>query len=193
MAVCRRTRLFGVAEWRLKQDGGMRDGRDRPLFFSKMKEIPQFQNYCVTEDGEVWSCLTNRFLKQKTDINGYKSVALYVDTKRTDICVHRLVMWAYVGIQNDGIEVRHKNGIRGDNRLSNLEYGTRSDNAIDRVNHGNNTCTKGERNGRSKLTASDVEKIKHRINDGDKPTDIARDFGVQRGAIYYIKNNKGWL
>lgn len=160
--------------------------------FSIMKDIPGFPNYRITEDGEVFSRFTNRYIKQKTDIHGYKSVALYVDKKRIDVGVHRLVMWTYVGVQGDGIEVRHKNGIRNDNRLLNLEYGTRSENAIDRVIHGNNYQSKGERNGKSKLTLSEVEQIKRRLATGDKPVDIARDYNVVKGTIYHIKNQTHW-
>jgi NUMOD4 motif. len=178
-------------EWRMKQGGGMRVARGVIFIFFIMREIPGFPNYLVTEDGKVFSRFTNKFIKQKTDIHGYKSVALYTKNRR-DICVHRLVMWAYVGVQEDGFEVRHKNGIRSDNRLSNLEYGTRSENAIDRVTHGNNYQSKGERNGKSKLTLPEVEEIRKRIANGDKPIDIARDYDVVKGTIYHIKNNTYW-
>ena len=176
----------------MKQGGGMRVDVMLLIHFI-MKEIPGFSDYYATEDGMVWSSFTKKFLKQKTDIHGYKSVALYSNRIRTDVCVHRLIMWAYNGIQHDGIEVRHKNGIRSDNRLLNLEYGTRSDNAKDRVKHGNNCHSKGECNGRSKLKLSQIEEIKQRIINGDKPIDIARDYNVVKGTIYHIKNCTSWL
>lgn len=51
--------------------------------------------------------------------------------------VHALVLTAFVGPRpGPEIEARHLNGIRSDNRLANLTWGTASENAYDRVRHG---------------------------------------------------------
>lgn len=42
--------------------------------------------------------------------------------------IHQIVLEAFCGPCPDGMEVLHGNGIRTDNRLSNLRYGTRSEN-----------------------------------------------------------------
>ena len=53
------------------------------------------------------------------------------------VFVHTLVLTAFVGPRpSPEIEVRHLNGVRSDNRLSNLAWGTASENAYDRVRHG---------------------------------------------------------
>lgn len=157
-----------------------------------MKEIPGFENYKITTDGRIWSLFTSRFLSQKTDINGYKIVALYSNRKRHEIGVHRLVLWTYVGIQNNGIEVRHKNSKRSDNRLCNLEYGTRSDNAIDRVKHGNNSHNKGENNPMAKLTQTQVDEIREKLNYGYAVPKLAEQYNISIPTIRAIKNFKSW-
>lgn len=158
-----------------------------------MKEIPRFPKYQVTTDGKVWSDQSQKFLSQKKTKDGYRFVALYANGRREDIGVHRLVAWTYIGAQFDFIEVRHKNGVRDDNRLENLEYGTRSDNARDRVQHGNNYQSKGSRNGQAKLNEEDVARIRYRLSHGDKPKDIANDYGVVKGTIYHIRNSSTWI
>lgn len=50
--------------------------------------------------------------------------------------LHKLVMLAFVGETPEGLEIRHLNDIKTDNRLSNLAFGTSSDNMFDRVRNG---------------------------------------------------------
>jgi hypothetical protein len=45
-------------------------------------------------------------------------------------------MAAHVGPRPDGMQVCHNNGLRTDNRLSNLRYDTASGNMRDRILHG---------------------------------------------------------
>ena len=40
-----------------------------------MKFLLDTKNYMVTEDGKVWSELSNKFLSPKTKANGYLEVA----------------------------------------------------------------------------------------------------------------------
>ena len=67
---------------------------------------------------------------------GYKMVVLCADGKRKSVTVHSVVALAFLGPREPGIQVRHKDGTRDNNKVSNLEYGTRSENTKDSVNHG---------------------------------------------------------
>lgn len=58
--------------------------------------------------------------------------------------VHRLVLEAFVGACPPGMETCHKNGIRTDNRVDNLYWGTSSENNLDIVRHGNHHLQKLE-------------------------------------------------
>lgn len=71
--------------------------------------------------------------------NGYRVVGLHRpgDKPRMD-AIHRLVMLAFVGPRQDGMEVCHTDGNRMNNTLSNLRYGTHSENAQDIIRHGKN-------------------------------------------------------
>ena len=67
---------------------------------------------------------------------GYKMVVLCADGKRKSVTVHSVVALAFLGPREPGIQVRHKDGTRDNNKVSNLEYGTRSENTKDSVEHG---------------------------------------------------------
>lgn len=75
-------------------------------------------------------------LKQGYVGAGYPSFVLAKNGKKRTRTVHSLVLLAFVGPRPSGMEVRHLNGMKTDNRLTNLAYGTRSDNVLDTVRHG---------------------------------------------------------
>ena len=61
--------------------------------------------------------------------NGYQYISLSQNNKRGTKRVHRIVMEAFCGKRDDML-INHKNGIKTDNRLENLEYCTQSENMI---------------------------------------------------------------
>ncbi len=99
--------------------------------------IKDFPNYSVSDNGEVKRNAYNRIdslgrktaieekiLKQPLDKHGYFRVALYKDRKVKLIPVHRLVAQAFIPNINNYPVVNHKNEIKTDNRVENLEWCT---------------------------------------------------------------------
>lgn len=91
--------------------------------------------YVITDHGLVYSYANShggvrkfgpRLLKPHVTNSGYAQVRLPVNGKYKWVSVARLVLQAFTGIV--GEEVNHKNGLRQDNRLENLEWSTRSEN-----------------------------------------------------------------
>ena len=127
----------------------------------------------------------------KPNINkyGYYKLGLYKNKKRKDFTVHRLVMLTFVGPSN--LQVNHKNGIKTDNRLSNLEYVSQTENI--RHSYDNKLHDLfGENNSQAKLTEGQVLEIRNLIKEGLTSKEIAQKYLVSRGAIDGIKTGRTW-
>ena len=100
---------------------------------------------------------------------GYKMVVLCVDGKRKSVTVHSVVALAFLGPREPGIQVRHKDGTRDNNKVSNLEYGTRSENTKDSVGHGTHNMARVKRCPRGHLYEGANLKVS-KLKDGDRRT-----------------------
>lgn len=80
--------------------------------------------YKVSDDGKIWSCRSNKFLKPKLSKAGYYRVSLSVNGECKICSIHRLVALAFIPNPMGKQTVNHKNEIKTDNRVKNLEWAT---------------------------------------------------------------------
>lgn len=66
----------------------------------------------------------------------YLAVNLWKDGHTEFVCIHKLVLMAFVGPKPDDMECCHGPGGKTDNRLTNLRWGTRVSNARDKLRDG---------------------------------------------------------
>ncbi len=103
-----------------------------------MKDIEGYEGlYAVTKDGRVWSYPKKNgvnqkgtYLAPKETTFGYLSVGLYKNGKRKVFLVHRLVLSAFICNPQNKPQANHKDGIKKNNNIENLEWNTCSENQI---------------------------------------------------------------
>jgi hypothetical protein len=105
----------------------------------------------------------------------YLRLSFTVNKKRTLKTAHRFILECFHGIREKRVVARHLNDDCFDNRLANLEYGSMQEN-VDDAFRNNGNYAEGVRNGRSKLSESDVLEIRARFSNGESTEVIARDY-----------------
>lgn len=106
-----------------------------------LKEIEEFEDYQISDDGRVWSKKSNKWLKPNMDSGGYFFVCLCKYGVVYHKLIHRLVAETFIPNPDNKNEIDHINTLKNDNRISNLRWATRKDNM-------NNTITKQKMIGR---------------------------------------------
>ncbi|KKM63619.1 hypothetical protein LCGC14_1509590 [marine sediment metagenome] len=134
-----------------------------------------------------------RLLKPYTR-HGYLMTNLGAGGKSWTRPIHQLVLFAFVGPREEGMVCRHLNGIKTDNRLANLCWGTHKENSEDAVRHGHthHPVMIGTNNTRAKITDDDVRVIRRRIRHGERHADIASDYDLTRAAVSHIGRRFTW-
>ena len=110
-----------------------------------MREIPNFEGYYATQDGRIYSAKRNIFLKPRFNKDGYLRVGVRRDGKTYTRFVHTLVALAFIDNPEGKPTVNHKNEIKTDNRVENLEWAT----CKEQINYGTRTERAAKTNSRS--------------------------------------------
>jgi hypothetical protein len=94
------------------------------------KPIKGFEKeYLISDTGKVFSIRNNRELKVKINVvHGYCEIELNVKGKVCYKRVHRLVAQTFIPNPNNYSVVNHKDGVKTNNCVSNLEWVTPSEN-----------------------------------------------------------------
>ena len=93
------------------------------------KTLSNFSRYKVSDTGLVYDQKLNRLGSQNTNSDGYRCITLRSDEGlRKSFNVHRLVCILYLENPEKKETVNHKDGIKSNNVVSNLEWNTRSEN-----------------------------------------------------------------
>lgn len=172
---------------------------------AEVRHIPGMFGYAVSDDGAVIDLNAMRVHPSHLE-HGYRRVRMRTRSGTTYEYVHRLVAMAFFGPPpTSKHEVRHLDGTRDNNTVSNLAWGTRSENCLDTVRHGRNPTQSrpecravGRRSGyythperyscgsaryNAKLTEDIVRDARVKRRDGETISDLARLFDVPRSAL----------
>lgn len=92
----------------------------------RWKRSTEYDNYEMSTTGRIRNAKTGRILKTSINDKGYEQVCLRKDNKQHTERVHRLIAETFIEGGREDMNVTHKNDVRHDNRVENLEYATRS-------------------------------------------------------------------
>lgn len=176
-----------------------------------MKDIPGYEGlYSITEDGKVWSHARKRNIgyggqqpygncwrKNVLSNHGYYTIGL---TNSNGKCkshyIHRLVAEAYIPNPRKLKTVNHKNGIKTDNRVANLEWCSMKDNLRHAFRTGLIPPRKGRRgmaNEKARLTDVQVIEIRRLYATGDYTIKkLGLMYGISWQAIGDITARRHW-
>lgn len=147
------------------------------------KTIPEYENlYYVSNYGRVKN--SDDLIMKQYFSRGYLVINLTKNHEQKVNRVHRLVAMTFKDNINLKLEVNHINGIKTDNRETNLEWVNHSENA--RHNYVSGNVVK-------KLKPEDVVEIKKMLKEGCFQKDIAKKFEVAQSTISEIKSEKKWV
>lgn len=140
-----------------------------------------------------------RLVAEVTGSHGYLQCHLSDGEYRTSVSVHRVICLALLGSPPPGSihEVNHINGVKSDNRISNLEWLTVSDNCKHALSTGLRDIAPhirmgGAESAASRLTDADVFEIFRLASEGMSSSKIAVFFGVSRSNISMILRGDTW-
>jgi hypothetical protein len=122
-----------------------------------------------------------QILQGALSFNGYINFRLWKDNKLYNILGHRLACLAFILNPDNKKEVNHKNGLKYDNNINNLEWCTRSENTSHAIN------TRLQKIKRGILTEEVFNKINERFSRGDMLKDLFIEFNITKRSFYYRK------
>ena len=144
----------------------------------EFRVVTDFPNYRVGNDGSVWgrhdrggNPLPDGEWRRLKPICAGQYLYHYVQLTRQDQYqkvvkreyVHALVLRLFVGPRPFGMEARHLDGDRYNNRHDNLCWGTAKENSADKIRHGSSGI--GEENAMATITNSQaIEVAKLRLS-----------------------------
>ena len=144
----------------------------------------------VWDDGKIVSKSTNKRVGRLRD-DGYVDICVIHKGKHIFFMAHRLIWIAFNGLIPKGVNPNHKNEVRHDNRLSNLELLTSGDNIGYSFKRSPEKTLKGEAKPNSLFTHKQVRLYRKLYASGKITTkEIAALFNTTRVSAYQMVSRK---
>lgn len=161
----------------------------------KGKFIKGFKGlYRITSEGIIKSMRTGNLLKPSRDKDGYLKVVLVSKRRnRKTFRVHRLVGKVFISNPKNKPQINHKNGIKTDNRVENLEWVTAKENIRHAFLNKLKVPLSGVNHPNCKLSLKDVRTIIKLLKDKYTQVSIADKYNTHQSTISHINTGQHCL
>jgi len=146
--------------------------------------------YAATEDGRIWSYpkkknnVKGKFLKGSLNHGGYLRLKLCKKGVKSNVRLHRLVAHAFIPNPYNKPCVNHKDGIKTNNHIDNLEWCTVAENNLHAFRTGLRGCF---------ITIDDASEIcEAYATKLFSQRELGECFNVSKNTISRVINNK-WV
>lgn len=160
-----------------------------------MKRINGYKNYWIDLQGNVYSRFSRKTLSPAISKRGYWVLVLINNKSiKKTVYIHRLLAKAYILEEPMKTYVNHKDGVKTNNKITNLEWCTSSENIKHAYVIGLRTpnSTKGSGIGNSKLTEKNIPIIRQMRKQGIFLKDIGSHFNVSYRTIWDVTSGRRW-
>ena len=151
----------------------------------RSKQIKDFDNFIIYEDGTVVNTRTGNKRSPHLDKDGYLRVTLEKDGKTTTRFIHRLLAEAFIPNPENKETVNHKDENKINNSLDNLEWMTKAEN--DNYGTRNKRIARVSKDNYNHKEIAMCDKITHEIiKKFDSIADALEELGKDRTNTYAI-------
>ena len=159
------------------------------------KDIEGYEGiYKISNTGKVKSlarsgsgaCNKDVILKDFNNGKNYRYISLTSNNKRKNHFIHRLIAYHFIPNPENKPHVNHINGIKGDNRLENLEWATLSENMLHAVKTGLLSAPN------SKLNKEIVNEIRQLFKNGLSRKELAIKYKISLANVHRIIHYQLW-
>ena len=151
-----------------------------------MKQHPKYSHLYISEAGEIFSIKSNKILKTFQNKTGYLVLSTKLNGRNSKailLRVHRLVAETYLPNPKNKPFINHKDGIKTNNQISNLEWVTSSENVKHAYNIGLMKSKAQYDNSQCKVTPEVVYEAKRLRKEGKTFRDIANILGTSHSRV----------
>jgi len=160
-----------------------------PLLLEYWKPVVGYEHlYAVSNTGRVESIKRRKPMRTYKNC-GYERVCLNSRNQQKHHLVHALVAFAFIGPRPLGLTINHRNGRKGLNWASNLEYLTNLENSQHAVMLG--LSNRGSRHGKAKLNERKVLEIRAKAAEVSQDL-MAVQYGCSPTTISRVISRQMW-
>lgn len=166
------------------------------------KDIPEFEGlYQISNLGRIMSFPRKGGFKNKTILkNGkskknYAQISLSENGKKTCKKIHRLVAQAFIPNPENKPEINHKDGVKANNHVDNLEWCTNQENIDHAIKNGlrGGLFVSGSKHFKALFCEEEVLEIRDKYKNFEySQKELAERYRVSKSAISSIIHRRSW-